>query len=37
MYFRNFGLPKTWLDKCLKPPVSQYHSRVDMLKGPIDC
>ena len=20
MYFRNYGLPKTWLDKCLKVP-----------------
>ena len=23
MYFRNYGLPKTWLDQCLKSPVSE--------------
>ena len=23
MYFRNYGLPNTWLDQCLKSPVSE--------------
>ena len=23
MYFRNYGLRKTWLDKCLKSPVTE--------------
>ena len=23
MYLRNYGLRKTWLDKCLKSPVSE--------------
>ena len=23
MYFRNYRLQKTWLDKCLKCPVSE--------------
>ena len=23
MYFRNYGHQKTWLDKCLKSPVSE--------------
>ena len=23
MYFRNYGLPKTWLDQCLKSPISE--------------
>ena len=23
MYFRKYRLPKTWLDKCLKSPVSE--------------
>ena len=24
MYFPNYGLQKTWLNKCLKSPVSEY-------------
>ena len=24
MYFRNYGLRNTWLDKCLKSPASEY-------------
>ena len=30
MYFRNYGLPKTWLDQCLKCPTVEEH-----LKGNI--
>ena len=37
VYFRNYGLAKTWLDKCLKGPVSEHRSTVNMLKGSIHC
>ena len=30
MYFRNYGLPTTWLDQCLKSPVSEYPSKRNM-------
>ena len=33
MYFGNYGLQKTWLDKYLKSPISEHRSRVNMLKG----
>ena len=32
MYFRNYELRNTWLDKCLKSPVSEHCSTVNMLK-----
>ena len=31
MYFRNYGLQKTWLDKCLKSPISEDTSTGNML------
>ena len=34
MYIRSYRLQKTWLDKCLKSPVSEHPSTVNMLKGP---
>ena len=34
MYFRNYRLGETWLDKCLKSLVSEHASKVNMLKGP---
>ena len=30
MYFRNYRLPKTWLDQCLKSSVSEDSSKDDM-------
>ena len=33
MYFRNYGLSKTWLDLSPKSPVSEHPSIVNMLKG----
>ena len=33
MYFRNYGLQKTWLEKCLKSHVSEHPSTVIMLMG----
>ena len=33
MYFRNYGLQKTWLKKCLKSHVSEHPSTVIMLVG----
>ena len=37
MYFRNYGLPKTWLDKCLKSPVSEYPTKSNMVNAPKHC
>ena len=37
MYFRNYGLPKTWLDQCLKSPVSEDPWESNMLNGPKNC
>ena len=34
MYFRNDRLRKTWLDKCLKSPVSEDPSTSDMVNDP---
>ena len=31
MYLRNYGLSKTWLDKCLKNPVSKDPSTGNMV------
>ena len=31
MYFRNYGLPKTWLDQCLKSPVSEDPRKSNMV------
>ena len=33
MYFRNYGLLKTWLDNCLKSPVSEDSSTSNMVNG----
>ena len=37
MYFQNYGLAKTWLDQCLKSPVSEYPSKNNMVKAPKHC
>ena len=37
MYFGNYGLPKTWLDQCLKRPVSEYPSKSNMANAPKHC
>ena len=34
MYFWNYGMQETWLDKYLKSPVSEHPSTVNMLKTP---
>ena len=34
MYFRNFGLPKAWLDQCLKSPVSEDPTKSNMVNAP---
>ena len=31
--FKQYGLQKMWLDKCLKSFVSEHHSTVNILKG----
>ena len=33
MYFRNYGLRKTWLDKCLKSPLCEDPSKDNMVNG----
>ena len=37
MYFRNYGLPKTWLDQSLKSPVSDDPTKSHMVNGPKHC
>ena len=34
MYFRNYGLQNTWLDICLKSPVSEDPFSGNMVNGP---
>ena len=34
MYFRNYGLRKTWLDQCLKSPVSQDPAKSKIVNAP---
>ena len=34
MYLRNDGLPKTWLDQCLKSPVSEDPTKSNILNAP---
>ena len=37
MYFGNGGLPKRWLDQCLKSPVSENPSKSNMVNAPKHC
>ena len=37
MHFGNYGLPKTWLDQCLKSPLSEYLSRSNMANATKHC
>ena len=37
MYFRNYGLPKTWLNQCVKSPVSEVPSKSNMVNAPKHC
>ena len=37
MYFWTYALRNTWLDKCLKSPVSEDHSTSNMVSEPKDC
>ena len=37
MYIRNYGLPKTWLDQCLKSPVSEDSTKSNMVNAPKHC
>ena len=34
MYFQNYGLQETCLDKCLKSPVSEDPSKSNVVYGP---
>ena len=37
MDFPTYGLPKTWVDKCLKSPFSEDPSIINMVSGPKHC
>ena len=37
MYFRNYGLQKTWLDQCVKGPVSEDPTKSNMVNAPKHC
>ena len=37
MYFRNYGLQKTWLDQCLKSPVSEHPTKSNIVNAPKHC
>ena len=37
MFFRHYGLPKTWLDNCLERPISENLSTDNMVNGPKHC
>ena len=37
MYFRNYGLPKRWLNQRLKSPVSEDPSKINMVNAPKHC
>ena len=37
MYFRNYALPKTWLDQRLKSPVSENPLKSNMVNATKHC
>ena len=37
MYYRNYGHTKTWLDQCLKSPVSEDPTNSNMVNAPKHC
>ena len=37
MYFRNYGLPRKWLDQCIKSPVSEDPLKTNMVNAPKHC
>ena len=37
MYFPNYGFQKTWLDNCLKSPVSEDPSTSNMVNETKHC
>ena len=37
MYLRNYGLPSTLLDQCLKSPVSEDPTKSNMINAPKHC
>ena len=37
MYFQNYAIQKTWLDKCLKCLVSEECPTSNMVNGPKHC
>ena len=37
MYFQNYGLQNSWVDKCLKSLISEDLSAGNMVNGAIHC
>ena len=37
MHLRKYGVPKTWLDLCVKSPVSKDPSKSNMVNAPKHC
>ena len=37
MYFPNYRLPKTWLDQCLRSPLSEDPTKSNMVNAPKHC
>ena len=37
MYFASYRLPKPWLDKCLKSPISEDPSKCKIVNEPKHC
>ena len=37
MYVWTYGLRKTWLDQCVKSPLSEDPSKSNMVNGPKHC
>ena len=37
MYFRNYGLPNTWLDQCVKSLVSEDPTKSNMVNASKHC
>ena len=37
MYFRNYGVRKSWLDYCLKSPISEDALTRNLVNGPKHC
>ena len=37
MFSRSYGLPNTWLDQCLKSPISEESTKSNTVNAPKHC